>query len=73
MGWDHLSSDQRTGQEFRDFLHGPVAQTLHSNAGGMGSILGWGTRIPQVALRVAKREFSMAGLRKLLAFPTDIR
>ena len=50
-----------------------MAKTLHSNAGGMGSILGWGTRIPQVALRAAKREFSMAGLRKLLAFPTDIR
>ena len=31
---------------FRDFPGGPVVRTSHSNAGGVGSILGWGAKIP---------------------------
>ena len=31
---------------FRDFPGGPVVKNLLSNAGDMGSILGWGTKIP---------------------------
>ena len=30
---------------FRDFLGGPVVKTLSTNAGGAGSILGWGAEI----------------------------
>ena len=30
----------------RDFPGGPVVKTLPSNAGGVGSIPGWGTKIP---------------------------
>ena len=30
----------------RDFLGGPVVKTLPSDAGGLGLIPGWGTKIP---------------------------
>ena len=30
-----------------DFAGGPVVKTLPSNAGGAGSIPGWGAKIPQ--------------------------
>ena len=31
--------------QFRDFPGGPVVKTLSTNAGGAGSILGWGADI----------------------------
>ena len=34
----------------RDFSGGPVVKTLPSNVGGMGSILGWGAKIPRTPL-----------------------
>ena len=30
-----------------DFPEGPVVEALHCQCGGMGSIPGWGTNIPQ--------------------------
>ena len=33
----------------RDFPVGPVVRTLPSNAGGVGSIPGWGANIPHVS------------------------
>ena len=33
-------------KSFRDFPGGPVVKTSPSNAGGAGSIPGWGTKIP---------------------------
>ena len=33
----------------RDFPGGPVVETLHSNAGGVGSIPGGGTKIPHAS------------------------
>ena len=35
--------------EYRDFPGGPVVQTLPSNAGGAGSIPGWGAKIPHAS------------------------
>ena len=35
---------------FRDFPNGPVVKTLPSNAGGAGSIPGWGTKILHAVL-----------------------
>ena len=32
--------------QFRDFPSGPVVKTSPSNAGGVGSIPGWGAKIP---------------------------
>ena len=32
-----------------DFAGGPVVKTLPSNAGGAGSIPGWGAKIPQAS------------------------
>ena len=34
----------------RDFPGGPVGKTLPSSVGGMGSILGWGAKIPHTPL-----------------------
>ena len=39
----------------RDFLGGPVVKNLPSNAGDVGSIPGWGTKIPH-----AKRQLSLS-------------
>ena len=33
----------------RDFLGSPVVKTLPSNAGGVGSIPGWGAKIPHAS------------------------
>ena len=33
----------------QDFPGGPVVKTLSSNAGGMGSIPGWGAKIPHAS------------------------
>ena len=33
----------------RNFPGGPVVETLPSNAGGEGSVPGWGARIPHVS------------------------
>ena len=38
--------------ESRDFLGGPVAKTLCSNAGGLGLIPGWGTRSHMPQLKI---------------------
>ena len=44
----------------RDILGGPVVKNLSSNVGNMGSIPGWGTKIPhtigQLSLHVTTRE-----------------
>ena len=34
---------------FRDFPGGPVVETSPSNAGGVGSIPGWGAKIPHAS------------------------
>ena len=36
-------------KEIYDFSGSPVVKTLLSNTGGVGSILGWGTKIPRAA------------------------
>ena len=33
----------------RDFTGGPVIKTLPSNAGGAGSVAGWGAKIPRAS------------------------
>ena len=33
----------------RDFLGSPVVKTLPSNAGGVGSIPGWGAKVPHAS------------------------
>ena len=44
----------------RDILGGPVVKSLSSNVGNMGSIPGWGTKIPhttgQLSFHVTTRE-----------------
>ena len=37
---------------FRNFPSSPVVKTLPSNAGGVGSIPGWGAKIPRGWLAV---------------------
>ena len=34
------------GRKIWDFLGGPVVKNLSSNAGDVGSIPGWGTKVP---------------------------
>ena len=41
-----------------DFPGGPVVRLRASTAGGAGSILGWGTKIPHAAWGVAKKKKS---------------
>ena len=36
-------------KRIRDFPDSPVVKTLPSNAGGVGSIPGWGAKIPHVS------------------------
>ena len=53
-----------------DFLGGPVVKNLPCNAGDVGSIPGWGTRIPhvveQLSLHAATREFDCCNERSLM-------
>ena len=42
-GCPEFSSEQKKG----DFSGGPVVKTLPSNAGGAGSIPGWGSHVSQ--------------------------
>ena len=39
-------SDEGCTSKCRNFLGDPVVKTLPSNAGGVGSIPGWGAKIP---------------------------
>lgn len=46
-----------------DLPGGPVVQTRAANAGGLGSILGWGTKIPNATKHgqeIFKKERSLA-------------
>ena len=48
-------SDEGCTSKCRNFLGDPVVKTLPSNAGGVGSIPGWGAKIPH-ALWLKKPE-----------------
>ena len=41
----------------RDFLGGPVVKTLPSDAGGLGLIPGWGTKIPHAMEQLSPSTF----------------
>ena len=46
--WDNFTSERGAiSMKNEDFSGGPVVKTLPSNAGGAGSIPGWGSHVSQ--------------------------
>ena len=54
-----------------DFPSGPVVKTLPSNAGGVGSIPGWGTKIPHAVGCGQKLKKKKKELLKVLLYSTE--
>ena len=46
MQYCKVKKNRKKTTEIRDFPGGPVVKTLLSNAGGAGSIPGWGAKTP---------------------------
>ena len=56
MCWCHWFACHLGKGEKRDFPGGPGAKTSPSNAGDVGLILGWGTKISQLAAKKPKHK-----------------
>ena len=51
-----LHPETEKKRHLEDFPDGPVVKNLPSNAGDIGSIPGWGTKIPHAVGQLAERE-----------------